>query len=153
MNYVILFSAVALFILVLACINFMNLATARGATRAREVAIRKTAGSSRGQLIAQFLSEAGLLTSLSFAGAIGLVVIALPFFNDITGLELGIGSLLGTQVVVSLVLGAVVVSLVAGLYPAFLLAGGLALAIAWVTVSYQSIKAAKQNPISSLRHG
>ncbi|MDA1029002.1 MAG: ABC transporter permease [Bacteroidetes bacterium] len=121
MNYVILFSAVALFILVLACINFMNLATARGATRAREVAIRKTAGSSRSQLIAQFLSEAGLLTSLSFAGAIGLVLMVLPFFNDITGLELGIGSLLGTEVVVSLILGAIVVSLVAGLYPAFYL--------------------------------
>ncbi|MFN6090587.1 MAG: ABC transporter permease [Cyclobacteriaceae bacterium] len=83
-DYVIGFSAIAIFILVIACINFMNLATARSERRAREVGVRKSIGSRRRELIVQFLGESILLTTIGFALCLVLVELSLPFYNDLT---------------------------------------------------------------------
>jgi len=83
--YVRLFSTIGAFVLLLACINFMNLSTARSERRAREVGIRKAIGSLRGQLIGQFFSESVLVALLAFVLAVGLVILMLPFFNDVSG--------------------------------------------------------------------
>ena len=121
MNYVIIFSAVAIFILLLACINFMNLATARGATRAREVAIRKTVGSARSLLIAQFLSEAAVLTFIALFGSLIILWFTLPLFNQVTDQTLSMASLITPGFIAAILGGGVLVSLIAGLYPAFYL--------------------------------
>ena len=84
-EYVRLFTIVALFILIIACVNFMNLATARSAKRAKEVGIRKTIGAVRTRLIVQFIGEALLLTFLAFLIALIIVLSALPYFNQLTG--------------------------------------------------------------------
>jgi ABC-type antimicrobial peptide transport system permease subunit len=83
-DYVIGFSAIAIFIVVIACINFMNLATARSERRAREVGVRKSVGSRRRELIFQFLGESLLITAISFLLALVVVELALPFYNDLT---------------------------------------------------------------------
>lgn len=82
-EYVKLFTVIALFILIIACINFMNLATARSERRAREVGIRKSLGSKRGQLIMQFYGESLFITTLSYAVAILLVLLLLPAYNNL----------------------------------------------------------------------
>ena len=82
-QFVWLFGIIGIFVLLLACINFMNLSTARSERRAKEVGIRKAIGSMRSQLIGQFYSESVLVALLAFVGALALVVLALPFFNDI----------------------------------------------------------------------
>ena len=78
------FGVIGLFVLLLACINFMNLSTARSEKRAREVGVRKTIGSGRSQLISQFLSESTLVVLFSFALAILLAQLLMPFFNQLT---------------------------------------------------------------------
>ncbi|HLI92091.1 MAG TPA: FtsX-like permease family protein, partial [Puia sp.] len=85
-----LFGIIGVFVLFLACINFMNLSTARSEKRAKEVGIRKTVGSLRTQLIAQFLSESSLIAFLALFGALLLVYISLPFFNGLAGKEMAI---------------------------------------------------------------
>ena len=80
-----LFSIVALFILAIACINFVNLTTARSATRAKEIGIRKVVGSKRGELIRQFLGESVFLSFLAVVLAIGVVELALPYFRELSG--------------------------------------------------------------------
>ena len=82
-QYVYIFTAVALFILLIACINFMNLATARAASRSKEVGVRKVLGSQRGQLILQFLTEASLVTLLALLLSLGVVALVLPYFNEL----------------------------------------------------------------------
>ena len=82
-KFVWLFGTIGFFVLILACINFMNLSTARSEKRAREVGIRKAIGSSRSQLILQFLSESLLTAAIAFAAALCLVVLLLPFFNEV----------------------------------------------------------------------
>jgi putative ABC transport system permease protein len=89
-EYVNLFSIIAVFILLIACINFMNLATARSAKRAKEVGIRKVVGALRSTLIAQFIGEAVLLTFLSIIIAIIITALALPAFNQLTGKQLSL---------------------------------------------------------------
>src|SRR6202000_2724108 len=87
-QYIYIFSAIALFILLIACVNFMNLSTARSANRAREVGVRKVLGSPRKYLVAQFLTESIIVT---FAGTIIAVFAAwafLPLFNQLSGKEL-----------------------------------------------------------------
>jgi ABC-type antimicrobial peptide transport system permease subunit len=87
-EYVWLFGIVGGFVLVLACINFMNLATARSEKRAKEVGIRKTMGSLRGQLIGQFFGESLLVVAFAFAGALLLIVLLLPAFNGLAGKQM-----------------------------------------------------------------
>lgn len=121
MTYVILFSVVAVFILLLACINFMNLATARSATRAREVGVRKAVGSSRVQLIFQFLGESALMTSMALILALFFLWAAMPTFNQMTGQTLLLSTIMTPSFISTILGGAIVVSILAGLYPALFL--------------------------------
>lgn len=89
-TFVWLFGTIGVFVLLLACINFMNLSTARSEKRAREVGIRKVMGSLRGQLVRQFLSESVLVAALSFVVSLLLAQLILPWFNNIAGKQLGI---------------------------------------------------------------
>ena len=120
-QYVYIFSVVGAFMLLIACINFINLSTAGAGKRAREVGIRKVLGSVRGQLIGQFLAESLLLTLVATAVAIGLVYAALPFFNAITGQQLTLDWSIGSWLVPAVLVIIAVTGLLAGLYPAFFL--------------------------------
>ena len=119
-NYVYLFSAIALFILVIACINFMNLSTARSANRAKEVGIRKALGSQRGQLMNQFLSESFVLTMFSIILAIGIVYLFLPSFNNLANKQLSL-PFSNPAFYGLLFSAAALISFMAGMYPAFYL--------------------------------
>jgi putative ABC transport system permease protein len=119
-TYVRAFSFVAIFILVIACINFMNLATARAANRSREVGIRKVVGAQRRSLILQFIGESILMTALSLALALAIVHLLLPAFNGITGKHISIDYT--TPVFpLSLVAILLITGMFAGSYPAFFL--------------------------------
>ncbi|MCG2617076.1 ABC transporter permease [Terrimonas sp. NA20] len=120
--YVKIFFIVAIFILVVACINFMNLSTARSARRAKEVGLRKVVGAVRGQLIGQFLGESIMISFMSLLLAILLVWLLLPAFNLLAGKELGI-SLFDVKLLLTLIGIALVTGLVAGSYPALFLSG------------------------------
>ncbi|WP_273568251.1 ABC transporter permease [Maribacter halichondriae] len=120
-KYVYIFSAVALFMLLIACINFMNLSTATAAKRAKEVGIRKVLGSNKKQLRYQFLSESFIATCLAMLLAAILVVVSLPFYNELSGKELQIDYLLRPSVLLALLLLTFLISLLAGGYPAFFL--------------------------------
>lgn len=117
--YIYIFSIVALFVLFIACINYMNLTTARFVNRAKEIAVRKVAGASQKNLVAQFLTDALLITFTAFVLAFILVQLTLPVFNRFTGkaLTLGVGTdyriWLGIAVVIS------ATGLLSGIYPAF----------------------------------
>ena len=118
-KYVYGLSLIALLILVIACINFMNLATARSASRAREVGLRKVMGSLKNQLIIQFLLEAILLAMLSMILAIVAAYLLLPIFNNLV--EKDLQFVIGLDVILGLGGFAVLVGVLAGLYPAFVL--------------------------------
>ncbi|WP_336517785.1 ABC transporter permease [Pollutibacter soli] len=120
-RYVVIFSVVALIILVLACINFMNLATARSANRAREVGIRKVLGTEKSSLISQFLTESVLMTVFAMIIAIGIAMLALPAFNDIAVKQLQINQLFQPWFLVFLLALPLIVGLLSGSYPAFYL--------------------------------
>ncbi|MEP6724737.1 MAG: ABC transporter permease [Bacteroidota bacterium] len=120
-SYVNLFSIIAIFILVIACINFINLSTARAARRAKEVGIKKVVGASRSSLVFQYLGESMMVTLLSLLLAILLVVLLLPAFNDITGKSLRLemdGTFAATLVGLAIFTG-----VIAGSYPAVYLSG------------------------------
>jgi putative ABC transport system permease protein len=121
MAYVRLFSIVAVLILLIAGINFVNLATARSARRAKEVGLRKVVGSHRGQLIQQFLGESVLMSLIALAVAVFLIQTALPFYRNLTGTTLTL-SYFGNPYVIPGLLGlSLGVGILAGLYPAFFL--------------------------------
>jgi len=122
-QYVAIFSAVALFILLIACVNFMNLTTARSAGRAREVGIRKVLGTERRELVTQFLTESTLMVFLSFLIAIGIAFLALPLFNSLSGKTMALGSLFSPLILPLLIALPFAVGLLAGSYPAFFLSG------------------------------
>lgn len=119
-SYVYIFSAIAFFILLIACINFMNLATARSAHRAKEVGVRKVLGSVKAQLIYQFLAESVLISLISFILAVGIAYIALPYFNDLAAKELVI-PFTDPLFLGSIFAGVLIVGFLAGSYPAFFL--------------------------------
>jgi putative ABC transport system permease protein len=121
-TYVYLFVAIAVFILLIACINFMNLATAKSSNRAKEVGVRKSMGSGRGDLIFQFMAETFLLSFISFLLAGFIASLLLPFFNDLAGRNLSM-PLSKPGFYISLFLGAMLVGLIAGIYPAVFLSG------------------------------
>ena len=119
-EYVRLFTIVAIFVLLIACINYMNLSTAHSIKRAREIGVRKVVGAVRPALIRQFLSEALLFTSLSVLFSVILVIFLLPFFNELTGKQVEVPFQsptfwLGTAVLT------LITGFIAGSYPAFLL--------------------------------
>lgn len=120
-GYVRLFSIIGLFILIIACINFMNLATANAQTREKEIGVRKAVGSARGNLITQFLSESVLVSGLSLVLALVLLVVLLPAFNNFTSKAIQLSI---TPLNVTYLLGiTLLTSLLAGSYPAFYLSG------------------------------
>ena len=120
-QYVYIFSAVAFFILLLACINFMNLSTARSSSRAKEVGIRKVLGSDKLSLIRQFLTESTLTALISSVFALTIVWLCLSWFNNLSGKELRITELFQPHYLVFLIALPFVVGLLAGGYPAFFL--------------------------------
>ncbi len=122
-QYVYIFSAVALFILLLACINFMNLSTARSAKRAKEVGVRKVLGTERKTLIAQFLVESTLTAFLGLLIALAIAYMVLPLFNEVAAKSLSVQDLFSRQILPFLLLLPVVVGLLAGSYPALFLSG------------------------------
>jgi len=121
--YVYTFSIVALFILLVACVNFVNLATARAASRMHEVAVRKTFGALRKQLVRQYLGESILLSFLGLLIALGIIFLFLPTFNGLTGKGLEISQVLTSSMAGWLVLMTIFAGVVAGIYPAFVLSG------------------------------
>ena len=113
-----IFSAIALFILLIACINYMNLSTARSVLRAREVGIRKVVGAERKEIIFQFLSESILITWASLLIAVFLTWVTLPWLNTLSGQHLSINILLHWQILLPLLLLPFVVGIISGIYPA-----------------------------------
>lgn len=121
MQYVYLFSMIAAFIVLLACINFMNLSTARSANRAKEIGVRKTIGAAKGRLIVQFILESFVYVVIAFAISFLLVYTLLGPFNALSGKELTAGMLLHPAFIGGFVVFMLVIGLLAGSYPAFYL--------------------------------
>jgi putative ABC transport system permease protein len=119
--YLRLFSLIAAFLIIIASINFINLTTAQSSTRAREVGLRKVAGSTRPRLIIQFLTESILLSFFALVCAIILVGFVLPYFNNLSGKELSLDLLDNRILLPSLLVLGLVVGLLSGSYPSFLL--------------------------------
>lgn len=120
-QYVYIFSAIAAFILLIACVNFMNLSTARSANRAKEVGIRKVLGSLRGNLISQFMMESVLISFIAMLLALGLAGIFLPVFNQLSAKHMEMGLFTRPWLLPSMLGLVVIVGLLAGSYPAFFL--------------------------------
>jgi len=131
-QYVWTFSLVALFILLIACVNFMNLSTARSSVRAKEIGLRKVLGSLRGNLVQQFLVESILMAGMAFVIGLLFTFIALPYFNDLANKQLSLpfGNIIFW---ITLIVGVLLIGLLAGSYPAFYLS------------SFQPIKTLKGN--------
>ncbi len=121
-TYIYIFSILAIIIIIIACINFMNLSTARAAQRAKEVGIRKIAGSGRMALIRQFITESVLLSLLATTMALLVVEIVLPQFNKYIGLNLNVNQLANYSSIILLLIFAVIVGILAGSFPAYYLA-------------------------------
>jgi putative ABC transport system permease protein len=120
-DYVYIFSAIATLILVLACINFTNLFTARSANRAKEVGVRKVLGSARGSIMLQFLLEAFIMTSISVIVAVVLAIACLPVFNSLSGKNFELTFTTACMLMQIVAMVTFVVALIAGIYPAFYL--------------------------------
>jgi putative ABC transport system permease protein len=120
-QYVYIFSAVALFVLLLACINFMNLSTARSGNRAKEVGIRKVLGTGKGTLMSQFIAESTLISYLAFGLALLLTWLVLPYFNDLAAKSFTFSALVALPKLPFLIALPIVVGVLAGYYPAFFL--------------------------------
>ncbi len=123
MSYIWIFSSVAFFMLLIACINYMNLTTARSARRAKEIGIRKVAGSTKKQLIAQFLSESVLTALVAVLLSMILVILFLPVFNTLAGKSFSVSTLLQPFNIFLLLCILLFTGLVGGSYPAFYLSG------------------------------
>jgi putative ABC transport system permease protein len=120
-SYVYILGAIGLFVLMIACINFMNLSTARSAGRAKEVGLRKTLGSFRSHLISQFLAESVLYTLIAAILSVVAVYLLLPPFNLLSGKELTFMSVLSAPFLTAIITMVLVVGMIAGSYPAFYL--------------------------------
>ena len=130
-EYVRMFSIIAVFILVIACINFMNLSTAKASRRLKEIGVKKALGANRKTLVVQYLSESMLLTFLSLTVAIFLVLLVLPQFNDITGKQLTLSLdsglpllFLGITIITGLLAGSYPALYLSRFHPAYVLKGG-----------------------------
>lgn len=122
-SYIYIFGAVAAFMLIIACINYMNLATARSANRSKEVGVRKVMGSQRRQLIIQFITESMVIAFIALAVSVLLIYALLPSFNTLANKELPFAYILQAPVMLSLVGIILFVGVVGGSYPAFYLSG------------------------------
>ena len=119
--FVYIFSAIAIFVLLIACINFMNLSTARSSTRAREIGLRKVSGAGRRAVITQFFGESVLLAFISLIFALIIVSSILEVFNKVSGKELNFNSLLTPQFIIAMILVTLIAGLISGIYPALYL--------------------------------
>ena len=117
-KYTNIFFAIGLIVLLIACINFMNLSTARSSERAKEVGIRKTIGASRWQLASQFISESVILSLIALLLAIGIVKLFLPYVNNLSQRHLALPFFTDGLTFISIVSGTILVGILAGLYPA-----------------------------------
>lgn len=115
--------AVGLFLLLIACINFINLTTAKAMQRAKEVGIRKTSGALRGQLALQFIGEATLVAAIAFLLSLGATTVLIPYLNDFTDKAISVSWFLDPLVAVILLAGILLTGLIAGAYPAFVISG------------------------------
>jgi len=120
-EYVYIFSAIAIFILLIACVNFMNLSTARSANRAREVGVRKVLGSARKHLMFQFLAESTMVTFIAVIIALATAMLILPAFNHFAGKNIVFNSHTLTWLAPSALIAILLIGFLAGLYPAFFL--------------------------------
>lgn len=121
-RYIVIFTLVAIFILVIASINYMNLATARSEKRSREVGLRKVAGSYKSQIIWQFMFESFTITIVSLIFAIIIVELCLPYFNNLIHIHLDLSYITQWYVLPGLIMLGLIISVMAGAYPAFFLA-------------------------------
>lgn len=121
--YIKIFALVAFFILIIACINYMNLTTAKASGRSKEIGIRKTNGAYRGQLIRQFILESVLISLVSFILAVCLVNLILPAFNHFANKELSLGYHTDYHIWLYAVIAALIAGIIAGSYPALVLSG------------------------------
>lgn len=121
--YTYILTGIALFILIIACINFVNLTVARSLKRAKEIGIRKVVGGQRKQLIMQFLGESFILSLIAFVLGVILVIIALPFFNTLANKALSFSYLLSFKLVAGYISIFLLTGLLAGFYPALVLSG------------------------------
>ena len=120
-KYLKIFGAIAVLIVLIASINFMNLSTAQAAKRAKEVGIKKLGGSTRGMLVAQFLTESFILSFTSMILALVFIKVTLPYFNNLLGTSLTLNLLTNWYTIPTLILFSVVVGILSGSYPAFFL--------------------------------
>lgn len=120
-RYVYIFSGIALLIVLIACINYMNLATARASDRAREVGMRKALGAYRSQLVGQLMGETFFITFIGLGLAVFITIYLIPFFNDLTGKELVFDLFENYSLLIVLTIIGISVSFIAGSYPAFML--------------------------------
>jgi len=121
LNQVYIFSAIAFFILVIACINYMNLTTAKAARRAKEVSMRKALGARKMDLISQFLSESMIITFVAILIAYGCAFLLLPEFNHFAGKQIANHELFSSTIIINLVIASIIIGLVSGLYPSLIL--------------------------------
>jgi len=120
-KYLLIFGSIAILIVLIAAINFMNLSTAQATRRAKEVGIKKVAGSTRGMLVAQFLSESFILSFISLIFAIIFIKASLPYFNNILGSSLSLKLISNWYTIPALIVFSMVVGLLAGSYPSLFL--------------------------------
>ena len=120
-HYIYIFSALALFILILACINFTNLSTASSSKRSKEIGIRKVLGSEKDKLVWQFLTESVMLTLLAMLFALGFVYLLLPYFNNLAGKNISMDFFLNYRAIAFEIILTLFVGIIAGIYPAFFL--------------------------------
>ena len=121
MDYIYIFGIVAVFLIIIACINYMNLATAQSMRRALEVGVRKTMGAQRGSLVSQFIAESVVIASVSLALSLVLLSLVVPLINNYVGTALDIGQLWNVEVLLVIGLILVVTGILSGSYPAFYL--------------------------------
>lgn len=144
-QYVYIFSVLAIFILLLACVNFTNLSTARGVKRAREVGIRKVLGSVKKQLVLQFLTESLLFTFFSMICACVLIFFLLPYFNKLAGKNISFNFFLSWQAVLAMFAVSFISGILAGIYPAFFLSSFNTIKV----LKGASLQGSKKKPLRS----
>jgi putative ABC transport system permease protein len=144
-HYVYIFSAIAFFLLIIACINFVNLTTARSATRAKEVGMRKTLGANKGDLIIQFLGESLLLSLIALVFSMLIIEFTIPWFNQLTGKSLAFMKSEHWPVVFFFLGFSIFVGVLAGIYPAFYLAAFRPISVLKGHLSNRSGKSMSRN--------
>jgi len=139
--FVYIFSIIAAFVLIIACINFMNLSTAKSSTRAREIGMRKVVGGNRKNLVVQFLGESFLLTLISVVIALILVTLILPIFNNVSSKDLTFEDLLNAKFITGLVILTILTAFIAGFYPSLFLS------------SFKTVNVLKGDPVTGRGSG